>query len=136
MLHKLKSWLSNKSSLEALLRQRVKILVGVLVIIVLVAVYFYRQYTVLKTNPQAAAENEVQKLVQQVGRLIVLPSDETPTVATVSDPEKLKNQPFFANAKAGYKVLIYTNAKKAILYDFVNNKIVEVAPLNIGSHNQ
>ncbi|MEK7084254.1 MAG: hypothetical protein AAB932_03410 [Patescibacteria group bacterium] len=29
------------------------------------------------------------------------------------------------------KVLIYTNAKKVILYDPVNNKIVEVAPLSI-----
>ena len=56
-------------------------------------------------------------------------------MATVSDLEKLKDQPFFAKAKIGDKVLIYTDAKKAILYDPVNDKIVEVAPINIGNSN-
>ena len=64
--------------------------------------------------------------------MIVLPEDEIPTVATVSDPEKLKEQPFFSDAKKGDKVLIYANAKKAILYDPMANKIVTVAPINIG----
>lgn len=67
-----------------------------------------------------------------MGRHIVLPEGETPTVGTVTDPEKLKDQAFFEKAKIGYRVIIYTNAKKAILYDPDSDKIVEVAPLNIG----
>ncbi len=59
---------------------------------------------------------------------MVLP-DEQPTVATVTDPEKLQSQEFFRQAKAGYKVLIFTAAKKAVLYDPVGNRIVEVGPL-------
>ena len=70
--------------------------------------------------------------MNRVGKLIVLPEGEQPTVATVSDAESLREQPFFAQAKNGYKVLIYTNARKAILYDPLSNKIVDVAPLNIG----
>jgi len=96
--------------------------------------YYYRQATDLKKNPQkqqAVLQEEAKSLVADVSRLIVLPQDEEPTIATVSDPEKLKDQPFFANAKAGDKVLIYSKAKKAILYDPQNDKIVEVAPLNI-----
>ena len=97
------------------------------------AVYFYEQVNTLKANPQAQAQQEVAALVALVGELILLPADETPTVATVNDPTKLQDQVFFANATAGDKVLIYTTAKKAILYNPTTNKIVEVAPINIGS---
>lgn len=97
------------------------------------AYHFYTQAAELKTNPQKAAVEEAGQLVAKVGELIVLPEGEQPTIATVTDPEKLKNQPFFARAKKDDKVLIYTNARKAILYDPVLNKILEVAPLNIGN---
>jgi len=99
------------------------------------AVYFYAQWNSLQNDPQTslrAAVDETSKLVADVGQLLVLPEGETPTIATVSDLEKLKSQPFFVNAKNGDKVLIYTNAKKAILYDPIAHKIVEVAPINIG----
>ena len=97
------------------------------------AIYFYQQLSALKANPQAIAQNEASELVERVSKLIVLPEDETPTIATVQNPEQLLEQPFFARAKKGDKVLIYTNARKAILYDPVANKIVEVAPVNIGN---
>jgi hypothetical protein len=50
----------------------------------------------------------------------------------ISDPEKLKGQAFFAKAKIGDNVLIYTASKKAYLYDPVANKILEVAPIDFG----
>jgi hypothetical protein len=94
--------------------------------------YFYsksKEATVVK-NPKS----DLEKTISQVGRLMVLPTDETPTMATVSDPEKLKDQPFFANAKTGDKVLIYSNARKAILYSPTQDKIIEVAPVNLGAN--
>lgn len=97
------------------------------------AVYFYIQLSELKKNPQAIAQKEVQALVLKVSRLIVLPEGETPTMATITDSEKLKDQPFFSKAQKGDKVLIYTNARKAVLYNPTTDKIVEVAPLNIGT---
>ena len=117
--------------------QKQKMLIGILVVAVLASLgatyYFYNQLNKLRVNPQVAAQEEAAALVAKVGKLIVLPEGETPTVATVADPEALREQPFFANAKKGDKVLIYTNARKAILYDVENNKIVEVAPINIGA---
>jgi len=103
------------------------------VVAILVAAYFYNQIRTLKNNPQIAAEKEVSALVNKVSKLVVLPTGEVPTVATVSDPEALKNQSFFATAEKGDKVLIYTQAKKAILYSVSLNKIIDVAPLNIGN---
>jgi hypothetical protein len=98
-----------------------------------VAGYFYNQVRILKQDPQAAAQQEAAALVAKVGKLLVLPEGEVPTVATVSDPEALKDQAFFANAEKGDKVLIFTTAKKAVLYSVVLNKVIDVAPLNIGN---
>lgn len=85
---------------------------------------FYAQKNV------ATQDEQIQDLVSKVSKLVILPQDEVPTVATVNNVAQLRNQPFFANAKNGYKVLIYTKAAKAILYDPVNNKIIEIAPIN------
>ncbi len=97
------------------------------------AAYLYKQVRTLQADPQKQAQADAEALIGKVSALIVLPSEEKPTIATVSDTEKLKDQPFFANAKSGDKVLIYTQAKKAVLYNPESNKIVEVAPVNIGA---
>lgn len=96
------------------------------------AAYLFKQVRTLQADPQKQAQMDAEALLVKVAGLIVLPTEEKPTIATVSDVEKLKDQPFFANAKAGDKVLIYTQAKKAVLYNPESNKIVEVAPVNIG----
>ena len=122
---------------QALTEKAKKLIPHLLIAVVLVAVgfagYFWYEASALKKNPQRAAQDETRKLLASVADLIVLPEGEAPTIATVSDPEKLKDQPFFAKAKRGDKVLIYTNSRKAILYDQENNRIVEVAPINIGN---
>ena len=66
------------------------------------SIYFYRQYQRLQQtlkDPSLANKAEVKALVERVGKLIKLPEGEEPTIATVTDLEKLKNQPFFAKAK-------------------------------------
>lgn len=107
------------------------VLIVLVILLGLSTGYFYNK-SIKAKNPELVAQNEAKALATKVGKLIVLPTDEIPTIATVSDPEALKNQTFFANAKMGDKVLIYTKAKKAVLYDPVLNKIITVAPLNIG----
>ena len=115
---------------------RQKIVDRVVILIAIVAVvfgaYFYYQWSLIRQNPQAVTEQEVTDLVAKVSKLIVLPTGEVPTVAVVSDPAALKDQAFFANAEKGDKVLIYAQAKKAVLYSVLLNKIIEIAPLNIG----
>lgn len=81
-------------------------------------------------NPTLATQQEIKQLVIDVGKHLVLPTDETPTLATVSDPEKLRDQPFFANTKTGDKVLIYASSRKAILWRPSTSKIVEISALN------
>jgi hypothetical protein len=99
-------------------------------------VYFYLQYQKIKKNPNIVAKQETDQLVEQVSKLIDLPKDETPTVATILDKEKLKDQPFFANAQNGDKILIYTKAKKAIIFRPSQNKLINVGPIAIDQKAQ
>lgn len=107
-----------------------------ILIVCLVAVYFYVQYkkaVAAKGDRQGIAgqatdESEVVRAA--IGKFMELPSDENPVLATVTDVEKVKNQKFFANAKNGDKVLIYAQNKKAILYRPSANKIIEISTVS------
>lgn len=117
---------------------------GILILMVVLTTlggfgYLYWLYTDTKataSDPQAAATAALQGTLNKVGKLMVLPEDETPTLATVTDVDKLKTQAFFAKAKNGDKVLIYTENRLAILYDPVGNKIVAVGTVNLGTTGQ
>lgn len=124
-----------KKSLKSFLTHNVMtgVLAALLVIAIGTGVYFYQKAS---ADPQKAAQQELQDTITAVGKLLVLPTNETPTMAVVSDPSKLQNQPFFAHAQKGDKVLIYTLSQKAILYSPTLNKIVEVAPINTANAPQ
>ncbi len=108
------------------------ILAVVLVVLLGAAAYLYQQVTALNADPEMLARQEAEALMSEVGRLILLPQDEIPTVATVSDPTVLADQPFFAKAKVGDKVLLFPQSRKAYLYDPVAKRVLEVAPINLG----
>ena len=114
------------------------IIFGVVVLLLMIGAYAYGRSSANSSVGQGAqtqqqAQSEMQALIAKVSQLILLPTGETPTIATVIDPSKLADQPFFARAKKGDKVLIYTNAREAILYNPDTNKIIAVAPINIGN---
>jgi len=88
--------------------------------------YFYRQYKKASETKPQNTRDELAVLTDEIKRVMDLP-DEVPTLATVTDIEQAKNQPFFAKAANGDKVLIYANAKKAILYRPSEKRIIEVA---------
>lgn len=88
-----------------------------------------------KTNPEAAAQEEVNRYVQEVGELYALPSNEQPSVATVNDKSKLEDQPFFANAENGDVTLIYAQSKLAILYRPSTKQLVNVSSVTINEGN-
>lgn len=126
------------------LMEQKRLVIGLIVMLILAAAvgttaYFINRYNTSQkevkrlSNPTEAAKTETQNLIDQVGKLTVLPTGETPTIATVTDASKLKDQAFFLNAVTGDKVLIYTNAKKAFLYRPSTNKIINIAPVNLGS---
>lgn len=98
--------------------------------------YMYTQYSSLQKkleNPTVLADEELNMTIDKVAKLIELPEGEKPILATVSDREKLEGQPFFENAIMGDKVLIYAQAKKAVLYRPSTNKVINVAPVAVNT---
>jgi hypothetical protein len=91
--------------------------------------YFSLKQEVRQLEAQSQLAPEAERLTSEVGRLIQLP-DEQPTIARVTNASKLKDQPFFAKAKDGDRVLIFTKAKKMILYRPTEKQIIEVTTLN------
>jgi len=80
-----------------------------------------------KASPQEYQILQDEALVRRVGRHMLLPN-ETPLVRTLEGvDQKTRNDPFFANAKDGDKVLVFS--KRAILYDPELDKIIEVGAI-------
>lgn len=104
-----------------------KIILPVLLFLSLsVAVFFFYRYQQASQN----SPGELDQIIKELSSIIELPSGEIPTLATVSDRNKLANQPFFAKAENGDKVLIYVQAGKAILYRPSTGKIIDTAPIS------
>lgn len=76
-----------------------------------------------KASPTVYTEFQTSTLIDQVRRHMDLPN-ETPIVTTITNAASLKQEPFYANAVDGDKVLVFS--KRAILYDPVRDRIVEV----------
>lgn len=109
--------------------------VGIAVVILLVvSVYFFVQYQNAKeesdeqkTLKLLQIERENDTLIKDVGSLVELPANEVPTIATVSDKNKLNKQLFFSKAENGDKVLIYKENGVAVIYRPASRKIVNFA---------
>lgn len=119
-------------------RMTKKILLAVNVLLLIglggAAGFYFKKYNDLKKNPitaDQAAKAEVDRYVEEVGKLYDLPKDEEPSVATVKDKEQLKDQPFFDKAVNGDVTLIYTNAKLAILYRPSTKQLVNVSSVTV-----
>lgn len=114
-------------------RPKIFIIIGIVLFILVAGAggFFFWQYTKLKNDPNTVAKETTERLVDKVGTLYSLPTDEQPTVAQVQDKDKLKDQVFFAKAENSDYILIYTNAKLAILYREKENKLINVGPIAI-----
>lgn len=121
-----------------------KTILSILIIVVLVALagaaFLYVQYQntakeLKKVKSQvstqagvAGKQDEAKKYVTEIGKIVRLP-DETPSIATITDVSKLKDQPFFKDANNGDVLLVFSKSGKVILYDPANKKIVDMTTL-------
>jgi hypothetical protein len=121
-------------------RSRNKILLIASLALVLVfagtAGFFFWKWQSLKANPTVEAEATSARVIEKVGKIYDLPKGEKPSVALIQDKNKLKDQSFFDKAQNGDHLLMYTNAKLALLYREKDNKLINVGPITIQDDNQ
>lgn len=98
-------------------------------------VFYYDKYNDLKnSSPEQLQQAQTDSYIAAINRLYALPTDEKPDIATVKDKEALKKQyPFFDQAENDDIVLIYKNAKLAILYRPSSKQLIKVGPVNVES---
>jgi hypothetical protein len=70
-------------------------------------------------------------IMLKVGRLVDLPSGETPQVAPINDIAPFKNQPFFTRARMGDILIVYINSHLAILYSPDEDKIINMSKVTV-----
>ena len=112
-----------------------KFLIAIAVLIMVglagMSYYFYSKYQKAIKNPSEVSRDEARGIASEIGKFMDLPNED-PTLATITDTEKLKDQPFFAKAQNGDKVLVYSNAKEAILYRPSTHHVIQVTSLTGG----
>lgn len=80
---------------------------------------------------------QVQEFLDKLQSIALVPLDEAPTLATIVDVSKLREEAFFRKAEVDDKLFVYQQAQLAILYRPSVEKIVNMATLfdQSGSQN-
>lgn len=95
-----------------------------------------------ETNAESSKQNENNfapvdkaqevKLLDKIQTLAIVPFDETPTLVSVADAANLKLDPIFANTQNGDVLVVYQQARLAILYRPTVEKLVNMANISGG----
>ncbi|HTH72324.1 MAG TPA: hypothetical protein VL737_03090 [Candidatus Pristimantibacillus sp.] len=88
-----------------------------------------------KHSANTANLDNVTAVKAKVASHYLLPADEEPALATVTDKSRL-NTPFLKTADNGDKILIYQQNHLAIIYRPSIDRIVSVGPVTIDAPPQ
>lgn len=120
-------------------KQKSPITVKRLLTIILIIVIFvvgvgagymvYNKLSEKNSKKEEIVDNQVGEILDELGKIILLPEDETPTVMSIMDVEELKkeNEEFYKDAIKGDILIIYSD--KAIIFRREKRKIINVAPV-------
>lgn len=112
------------------LRWLIIVVAIVFVVVAVAAGFFALQFFALKSNPEIADDEASKRIISKVENIYMLPEGQ-PTVAKVQDKDKLNGQVFFDKAENGDYLVIYSDAKLALLYREEANKLVNVGPISV-----
>jgi hypothetical protein len=103
------------------------IVVGAALLLAIIVAFGYGHF-----RKQSNGEAELNIVITEVSKHYLLPTNETPALATVTDHTKLTTA-FLKAAQNGDKVLIYQKNQIAIIYRPTIDRIITVAPVSINA---
>jgi hypothetical protein len=89
-----------------------------------------RQLEEIKASSRNSGEELANEILEKVNDLVDIPLDPRPTVATISDIDRLKEANDFFSVADNGDYLILTGSR-ALLYDPDRNIVLDVAPFQI-----
>ncbi len=114
--------------------RRMKLLLGIVLLttLVLVGSAYYFHWFGVGLSDEAREKRQALRYQTEISKLILVPSEELPVVATVSDAESLRtSQKFYSQVENGDVLLIYSAAQRAVLYRPSKHILVNVGPIYI-----
>ncbi len=102
-----------------------KLLIAILIIVVVLCALW-----LISTRHTTTQQKNLKNVVGEVSQLMILPRDEQPTLATVTDKRKLTDKFLASKAANGDDVLIYSKNQTVIIYRPSINKIVAVGTVS------
>jgi hypothetical protein len=109
------------------------VVICVLLVVLGLCIFSFKQYIDANKDPNAFREKQeignAKDVAKEVGQHFDLPANETPSVATITKIDTLKNEPFFVNAEVGDQILVYKDAKLVILYRPKTKVVIKSGPL-------
>lgn len=89
-------------------------------------------------NVASMSKEEKAKVVRENFGKIFNINESDPTIATVTDVEKLKkaNPEFYKDAKEGDNLIIITEKKLAVLYRLEENKIINISYVDLSNQSK
>ena len=106
-------------------RQALLTLAVIILLVLLSFILWHKLHPGVQTDQQ-----KLQAVTSKVGKLMLLPTDENPTLATVTDKSKLTDKFLAAKAENGDRILIYAKNHTVIIYRPGINKIAAVGTVS------
>jgi hypothetical protein len=115
-----------------------------IIILVCAVVYFTLDRTgfiktfklAIELQQQQEQQSQDRVVLENLGKIMLLPKNTAPTMAVINDVDALKKQQatFFSDAKNGDRLIVFPNM--AVIYDYPANKIIHVGPVQITQTEQ
>jgi|GEM_PF-5321652 len=118
-------------------RRNMLTLLAVLVLAGAIAYLFWQNMQLRSPEYQAEAQKRANtELIDRVSKVVVLPTDQEPTIATITKVDELKkvNATFYGDAQDGDKILFYST--RAVIYRESEGKIINIAPVTLDQGDQ